>query len=139
MARLVEVTADNMEEIFDQMVDAQADQLKQEQDEADSKKSAESVLIKFRSYIKSLRFDLKCRQKAKEKGYDYKIFKRGIVKTMLQKIADIFGLTISVVGDVLTYAVEFLSNIICRIVNFTVSICHKLVTLLTFNCGSVVA
>lgn len=139
MARLVEVTADNMEEIFDQMVDAQADQLKQEQDEADSKKSAESVLIKFRSYIKSLRFDLKCRQKAKEKGYDYKIFKRGIVKTMLQKIADIFGLTISVVGDVLTYAVEFLSNIICRIVNFTVSICHKIVTLLTFNCGSVVA
>ena len=139
MARLVEVTADNMEEIFDKMVDAQADELKKEQDTADNKRSAVDVLTKFRSYINSLRFDLKCRQKAKEKGYDYKIFKRGIVKTVLQKIADIFGLTICVTGDILIYAVEFLSNIICRIVNFTVSICHKIVTLLTFNCGSVIS
>lgn len=136
---LREVTTDNMDEIFDKMVDAQADQLKEEQDVADDKQSAADVLTKFRAYIKSMRFDLKCRKTAKEKGYDYKIFKRGIVKTMLQKIADIFGLTICVVGDVLTYAIEFLSSIICRVINFAVSICHKIVTLLTFNCGSVVA
>lgn len=140
MARLVEVTTDNMEEIFDQMVDAQADELKKEQNTADDKKSVVDVLTKFRSYIKSLRFDLKCRQKAKDKGYsykNYKIFKRGIVKTILQKIADVFGLAVCVVGDILTYAVEFLSCIICRMVNFTVGICRKLINVLTLNCGTV--
>lgn len=133
---LKEVTMDNMDDIFDQMVDAQADQLKEEQD-ASSKKSAADVLLKFKNYITSMRFNLKCKKVSKEKGYDYKIFKRGIVKTMLQKIADIFGLTICVVGDVLTYAIEFLSSIICRVINFTMDICKKIVNLLTFNCGSV--
>lgn len=137
---LREVTADNMDDIFDQMVDAQAEQLKKEQskDVAEEKRSATDTLIKFRKYINSMKFDMKCRKKAKEYGYDYKIFKRGIVKTILQKIADIFGLTVCVIGDVLTYAVEFLSNIITRVIDFTVGICKKIVNLLTFNCGSII-
>lgn len=137
---MIDIEMSNMDEVFDKMVDEQAEQLKKEKDTADDKKSAVDVLSKFRNYITSIKFDLKCRKLAKDKGYsykNYKIFKRGIVHNILQKIADVFGLAVCVVGDILTYAVEFLSCIICRMVNFTVGICRKLINVLTLNCGTV--
>ena len=101
---------------------------------------AANVLTKFRNYIKSFKFDYKCRAKAKEAGIkNYKVLKSGFVYSILNKIADVLGFTINIVGDVITFALGFIADMLCRVVNFATSVCIKIVNLITLNCGSAVA
>lgn len=137
------MSKDNDNDMFDAMFDAQVEEMQQEREDDDTEEQEEvteetsSVLSKFRDYIKSLSFDLKCKRKAKDLGYhNYKIFKNGIIKKILGKIADTFNLTICVIGDVLTYAINFIGHVLTNIIYFSVNICKKIISLLTFNCGT---
>jgi len=125
----------NMESVFDQMVEEQAKQCRKDQDDAESKKTATSVLLKFRNYLTSARFKMKCFFEAKESGMNYNIVKNVYISKVLGKIADVLGLTIDVAGEIVMYAVKFIDNLIHSIVNLTVILVKKIISLFTLNCG----
>lgn len=136
MENLIEVNFDNMDEVFDEMLDAQCEELKKEQDEVSSEQ-ASNVLEKFKDYIQSRRFDNQCKEKAKEIGVkNYKIVKNRYIAGVLGKIANILGLVLDITAEVMLYAVEFLSKLIRATINLASSICHKIINLFTLNCGS---
>lgn len=125
----------NMETVFDQMVEEQAKQCRKEQDEMQTKKTATSVLLKFRNYLTSARFKMKCFFEAKESGMNYNVVKNVYVSKVLGKIADVLGLTIDVTGEIVMYAVKFINNLITSVVNLAVTLVKKIISLFTLNCG----
>ena len=134
----MEVNFENMDMVFDEMLDAQCEELKKEQDEALSNEAA-GVLAKFKDYIQSKRFDNQCKEKANEIGVkNYKIVKNRYIAGILGRIANILGLVLDITAEVVIYAVEFLSRLIRSTVNLAASICHKIVNLFTLNCGATV-
>lgn len=137
----VEMDMNNMEDVFDAMLNAQCDQLKKEQDAGaneEEKLGAIGVLNKFKNYIQSRRFDESCKAKAKEIGVkDYKIIKNAYVANFLGKIADVLNLTIRITADVIMYAVEFICRLANVLVGFTTTVCSKIINLFTLNCATV--
>ena len=135
------MSEENYEAVFDAMLEEQAKKIAEEQGiDEDTNIETANVLNKFGNYIKSFKFDYKCRAKAKEAGIkNYKVLKSGFVYNILNKIANVLGLTINVVGDVITFALGFITDILCRIVDFATSVCTKIVNLITLNCGTAVA
>ncbi len=138
MDKVINVNFNNMDNVFDMMVEEQAKQCKREQDSAESekaKKDAVGVLSKFRDYISGARFKMKCFFEAKENNVPYNIVRNGYIRKILGKIADVLGLTIEVTGEILQYAVKFISNLANSIVNLTVTLVKKIISLFTLNCG----
>lgn len=126
--------AKDMNDMFDEMLDLQAEVTPEEQKE---KEEAVDLLTKFKDYIQSARFDNACRNKANELGIsDYKIIKRGRTSAILGKIADTLNITINIVGDIITYAVNFLASLIKSIINFAISAVRGVVNVFTLNCGT---
>jgi hypothetical protein len=135
MSKVINVDFNNMDEVFDAMVEEQAKQCRKEQDDLNSKKTATNVLVKFRDYITSARFKMKCFFDSKETGVNYKVLKNGYISRILGKIADVLGLTIDVCGEVVMYAVKFITNLINSVVNLAVTLVKKIISLFTLNCG----
>lgn len=135
------MSEENYEAVFDAMLEEQAKKIAEEHGiDEDTNVEAANALNKFRNYIKSFKFDYKCRAKAKEAGIkNYKVLKSGFVYNILNKIADVLGFTINIVGDVITFALGFIADMLCRVVDFATSVCIKIVNLITLNCGSAVA
>lgn len=98
---------------------------------------AESILNTFKGYITGAKFDKQCETAAKKHGVDKKIVKNKVVAGFLSTIANILGLTITIVGDVIMSAVNFIAFIINKILDFAVDNLLKLINLLTLNCGNV--
>lgn len=137
----VEVNMDNMDDVFDQMLNAQCEEMKKENHTGTKEKvGATGVLNKFKDYIQSRRFDENCKAKAKNIGIkDYKIIKNAYVAGFLGKIADVLNLTIRITADVILYAVEFLCKLVNVVLNFTTGVCNKIINLFTLNCGTSIA
>lgn len=136
----VEVNMDNMEDVFDAMLDAQCEELKKENHTGQEQVQAGGVLEKFKNFIQSRRFDESCKAKAKQAGVkDYKIIKNAYVAGILGKIADTLNLVVRITADVIMYAVEFLTRLAGVVVNFASGLCNKIISLFTLNCGTAVA
>lgn len=131
-----------MNDMFEKMLDEQAKQLAKEkaegngEEEAETKRSFRETLVGFKDYITSARFKFKCFDESRKIGCSYKIVRNHYVHTVLEKIADVLGLTISISSEILLYAVEFINKLICSVVNLAVSICKKIIQIFTLNCGS---
>lgn len=133
------ITENNMEDLFDEMLDAQCDELSGDASSEESMQVA-NVLTRFKEYICSDRFDKKCKQKAGELGIgDHTIVKNRLLHNTLSKIANVFNLAISITAEVIRYAVHFLSKLINLAVNFASTVCHKIINILTLNCGNATA
>lgn len=125
------------EEQMDELLMQQARECANGGDGIDTaQEGAKSALNKFLKYIKSLRFDLKCRKASKETGVPYKVIKNQFVANVLGKIADTLGMVLNITGSIIEYAVSFIGNLINNIVHFTVTILNKIINIVTFNCGS---
>lgn len=98
---------------------------------------AMSLLGKFKEYIGTDRFDEACQNAADRNGVDKAIIKNAFVKNALGTIANALNLTVHITGEIIKGAVSFIDTIIATVVNFSTSTLHKLVTVLTLNCGSV--
>lgn len=134
------INLNNMDSTFDAMVEEQAKQCRKEQDNMDTmdkKKDAVKILSKFKNYISGARFNMKCMFEAKKTGMDYKIVKSLFIKKFLGKIADVLGLVIDITGEVILYAVKFISSLINSIVNLATTVIKKIISLFTLNCGDV--
>ena len=132
----------SMEETFDEMLKAQCEQLKNEkkntEEVKESQEEAKKTLNGFLGYIRSKNFDMRAKTIAKENGIkDYKIVKNVFIKSFLTKVANVFGLTINITGEIVKYAFNFVSYIITKLVNFSQEICLKIINLVTLNCANV--
>jgi hypothetical protein len=132
------IDLNNMEVVFDAMVEEQAKQCRREKDSAEDNKvkmDTVGVLAKFKNYITSARFKAKCFFEAKNKGTSYEIIRHKYIRGILGKIADILGLTIEITGEIILYAVKFIANLINSVVNLAVTLVKKIISLFTLNCG----
>lgn len=138
---------DKINQMFDEMLEESAKACKAEvmeeeeevteEEKEEAKKSAKEVLESFLSYIKSARFNNKIESVAKEYKMPKKIVKNHFIAGILRKVADVLHLSITITAEIIKYAVEFISAIITKIVDFCYTICIKLTNVLTLNCGSV--
>lgn len=134
---------EEMNNMFDKMLEEQAKQLAKEkqdgnaEDEGETKRSFRTTLLGFKEYITSARFKFKCFNESRRRGCDYKVVKNCYIKAILEKIADVLGLTITICSEMILYAVEFISKLVCSVINLAVSICKKIIQIFTLNCGSV--
>lgn len=131
------------QELFDNMLDEQAKKLSEDkkngidvEEEIATKNTVRQTLKNFKDYIHSVRFKAKCAKKSAQTGLRYTIVRNFYVKSILEKIADILGLTLSITGDMISYAVEFVGRIINCIVDFAISICKKIIRVFTLDCGT---
>lgn len=100
--------------------------------------SAVDMLVKFKNFISSDNFDQKVNDVSRKYNVDKCVVKNKFIKGFLGTVADVLNLTISITGDILVGAVRFINSIIKNIVNFASATLHKLVNLITLNCGTVV-
>lgn len=97
---------------------------------------AMSLLGKFKEYIGGDKFDKVCADASQRHGVDKSVVQNAFVKNALGTIANALNLTVSIAGDIIKGAVGFIDTIISTAVNFTTSTLHKLVKVLTLNCGT---
>ena len=116
--------------------DEEIEEVTEEQKE-EAKKSAKEVLEGFLKYIKSARFNNKVENMSKEYKVPKQIVKNHFIAGILRRIADVLHLSITITAEIIRYAVEFISVIITKLVDFCYTICIKLTNVLTLNCGSV--
>lgn len=95
------------------------------------------VLGGFMSFIQGDDFEAKCEGKAQEYGVNSTIVKNAFIRNTLGTIANALNLTVHLTGDIIKGAVGFITTIIGNIVNFGVSTLHKLITIVTMNCGTI--
>lgn len=132
------------DDMFDQMLEAQCEQMAKDKAEAEAGKedvekvreNTTTMLKRFLAYIKSIRFFNKCKSMSVKHNVKYKIIKNHFIGTMLEKIADILHLTITITIEIITGVVDFIYSIINKVIYFCKDICIRLITLLTFNCGN---
>lgn len=98
---------------------------------------AVDLLTKFKEYVSGEKFDKKCNTAGKKYGIDGKDIKNKFIKNSLRTIADILNLTVSIAGDIINGVTNFINIIISSITNYTSNALHKLINILTLNCGSV--
>lgn len=96
---------------------------------------AVGLLEKFKSYVTSAKFDKKCETAAQKHGVKKDIVKNKVVAGFLGTVADVLGISITLIGDVLMSAVNFIAFIVNKVLEFAVDNLRKLITLLTLNCG----
>ena len=89
------------------------------------------------NFIQGDDFDGKCQVKAKEYDLDSAIVKNAFIHNALGSIANVLNLTVHITGDILKGAVGFINLIIGNVVGFATSTLHKLITIVTLNCGSI--
>jgi hypothetical protein len=99
--------------------------------------AAKKILGNFMSFIQGDEFDEKCEEKATKYGLSSSIVKNAFIRNVLGSIANALNMTVHIAGDIVKGAVGFIATIIDNVVNFGVSVLHKLVTVATLNCGSV--
>lgn len=99
---------------------------------------AVGLLEKFKEYVTSNKFDKKCETAAKKHGVKKDIVKNKVIAGFLGTIANVLGLSITLIGDVIMSAVNFIGFIINKILEFAVDNLKKLITLLTLNCGETI-
>lgn len=116
------------------------------EDKVNDKKDAEllnkkvslvEILNNFKKRITDDKFEDKCIEAGKKYSVGGEVVKNKFIKHFLGTIADVLNLTISITGDIIIGAVRFINSIISSVVNFTAGTMHKLINLLTFNCGSI--
>lgn len=93
------------------------------------------LLEKFKDYVTSNKFNKKCETVAKKHGVKKDIVKNKVIAGFLGTVANVLGLSITLGGDILMSAVNFIGFIINKIIEFAVDNLKKLITLLTLNCG----
>lgn len=135
-----------VEDMFDEMLEAQCEQMAKEKKELEemenkenmkeTKEATENVLKRFLSYIKSIRFNNRCKLMARKHNLSHCAVKNIFIKSILQKIADILHLTITITAEIISGVAEFICSIINKITFFCKETCIKITTLLTLNCGS---
>lgn len=108
-----------------------------EEQEEEAKKSAKEILEGYLKFIKSARFNNKVEKISKEYKLPKQIVKNHFIAGILRRIADVLHLSITITAEIIKYAVEFISAIITKLVDFCYTICIKLTNVLTLNCGSV--
>ena len=126
---LTEEESNKIDEMFKE------EELQQDQS-SDLAGEAKDLLNKFKNYISGDKLDEKCEEAEKRTGVKKDIIKNAFVKNSLRTIADALNLTISIAGDIIIGAVNFVENIIRNIVNFTTGTLHKVITAVTLNCGT---
>lgn len=99
--------------------------------------TAQKILDGFKHFIQDEDFDAKCQSKGKEYGVDSEVIKNTFVKNALGSIANALNLSVHITGDIIKGAVGFIETIISNIVNFAVGTLHKVITMVTLNCGSI--
>lgn len=131
------------DKMFDDMLEAQCEQMAKDKAEAEAESGVEearenttTMLKRFLAYIRSIRFFNKCKSMSVKHNVKYKVIKNYFIRTMLEKIADILHLTITITAEIVSGVVEFIYSIINKVIYFCKDICIRLITLLTFNCGS---
>ena len=97
---------------------------------------AMSLLGKFKEYVGGDKFDKVCADAADRHGVDKSVVQNAFVKNALGTIANALNLTVSIAGDIIKGAIGFIDTIISTVVNFATSTLHKLVKVLTLNCGT---
>ena len=137
---------ERINELFEEMLEETAKQCAKEQKEKDddisteekekAQKSAKEMLQVFLIYIKSIRFSNKISEMSKKFKLPKNIVRNTFIKSILTKIADVLHLGIAITAEIIKYAVEFISCVIVRVVDFTYNTCIALTNAITFNCGS---
>jgi hypothetical protein len=102
----------------------------------DTALEAVSLLEKFKNYITGAKFDKQCESAAKKHGVNKSVVKNKVVRGFLGTIANTLDLGITIAGDVIMSAINFVAFIINKVLEFTVENLRKLVTVLTLNCGA---
>ena len=103
------------------------------EDVEELKKTGKKIMENFKKYISSNEFDKKCEEEAEKNGVDKDIVKNGFLKNSVKSIARTLHLTVKITGDVLKSVVHFINTIINNIVDFSSSVLHKLINLVTLN------
>lgn len=124
-----------IEKVIKQVPEIAQDVPKKEQ--ANLAGEASQLLNKFKSYISSDNFDEKCENKANELGLEKSVVKNAFLKNVLGTIADTLNLAVHVAGDVLSGTLKFITRLIETIVGYGTSTLHKIINLLTLNCGTI--
>lgn len=93
------------------------------------------ILEKFKEYITSNKFDKKCEIASEKYGVKKKIVKNKVISGFLGTIANVLGLTITIGGDVIISAINFIAYVINKIILFSIDSLKKIIVLLTLNCG----
>lgn len=98
--------------------------------------TAKNILNKFKDYISSDEFDDKCQEKADKFNVDKAVIKNSFITNVLGTLARVLNLTINTVGNVIISAVQFIDMLITSAVKFTTSTLHKIINVITLNCGN---
>lgn len=134
-----EVKEETKEEIKEEAKEEKKEEVKEEVSEEkkeEARKSTKEVLQKFLNYIRSDRFIDRVSYTSKKYDIPRKIVKNQFIAMILQKIADVLHLAITITAEVIKYVVEFITAIINRVVDFCYDVCVKLTNLMTLGCGS---
>lgn len=97
---------------------------------------AAALLGGIKEYIQSKGFEDKCKESAQKVGVQKEIVKNAFIKNILGGIANALGLSITVTGNLIIGAVNFIETIITTIVNFATSSLLKVIQVVTLNCGT---
>ena len=122
----------------EEIVDKAIGEAEENKEKEDVKLSVVDMLVKFKNFIRSDDFDKKVSRVSKTYGIKKAVVKNKFIRGFLGTIADVLNLTVAIAGDIIVSAVKFVNNIIRNIVNFGAGILHKLINLLTLNCGTII-
>lgn len=98
--------------------------------------TAKNILSKFKDYISGNEFDDKCQEQADKYDVDKAVIKNSFITNVLGTLARVLNLTINTVGNVIISAVQFIDMLITSAVKFTTSTLHKIINVITLNCGN---
>lgn len=130
---------EQFEKEMEKLLEEQAKQCAEEQCITDEKESLitkiKDKLNGFKDYISSTKFSFKCKEVADKYNADATIVKNGFISGILNKIANVLGFTITLTGDLIQYAISFITCVITNIVYFSCNVLLKLTNLLTLGCG----
>ena len=123
-----------MENMMYDMADFTAETLSKEET-YEKKIELKSSLERFVQMLRSKSFARKCKNESKKYGVNEKFIKNIYAQKILNNLADGTGMVIETFGEAFNYLLRFVSYIIQRAVDITVSALVKLVNLVTIRKG----
>lgn len=108
---------------------------KEEKSSKEEQGKVVDLLTRFKEYISKDKFEKKCDDIGNKYNLNGSSVKNLFVKNTLGTIADILNLSVSIIGDIVLGVSNFINIIICNIATYTSKSLHKVINILTLNCG----
>lgn len=126
------MTEPDFEQLIGDMADFAAETLSAEQEEKERARLTDTIR-KVSEMLRGKSFSKKCKEQAKSYGVNERMIKNVYASSVLNAIGETTGVVLEIVGEAFNYLTRFISFVLQRVMDFTVSLLTKIVNVITFR------